>query len=146
MFHSEKGLTPLLAFTYDLLGLCVIMGVAGATMRRFQKTFQNRSSGGQDILVLALLGAILVTGFLVEGLRILLTAIPPSVALPSFIGYPLSLLLGLLPFRWEWVYPYGWYAHAILTGLVIISLPFSRMFHILLSPRVLFMNSVTRGK
>jgi cytochrome b subunit of formate dehydrogenase len=137
---------PPIAFTYDLLGLCVIIGIAGATMRRFQKTFQNRPSGGQDIIVLALLGAILVTGLLVEGLRILLTAIPPSVALPSFIGYPLSFLLGLFPFRWEWVYPYGWYVHAILTGLFIIYLPFSKMFHILVSPMVLLINSVTREK
>jgi hypothetical protein len=137
---------PPIAFTYDLLGVCVIIGVAGATMRRFQKTFQNRPSGGQDMIVLALLGAILVTGFLVEGLRILLTAIPPSVALPSFIGYPLSFLLGLFPFRWEWVYPYGWYVHAILTGLFIIYLPFSKMFHILVSPMVLLINSVTREK
>jgi cytochrome b subunit of formate dehydrogenase len=135
---------PPIAFTYDLLGLCVIIGIAGATMRRFQKTFQNRPSGGQDIIVLALLGAILVTGLLVEGLRILLTAIPPSVALPSFIGYPFSLLLGLFPFRWEWVYPYGWYVHAILTGLFIIYLPFSKMFHIFVSPMVLFINSVTK--
>jgi nitrate reductase gamma subunit len=115
-------------------------------MRRFQKQFQNRPSGGQDMIVLALLGAILITGFFVEGLRILLTAIPPAVALPSFIGYPLSLLLGLLPFRWEWVYPYSWYVHAILTGLFIIYLPFSKMFHILVSPMVLLINSVTREK
>jgi len=137
---------PPIAFTYDLLGLCVIMGIAGATMRRFQKTFQNRPSGGQDIIVLALLGAILVTGFLVEGLRILLTAIPSSAAHASFVGYPLSLFLDLIPFRWEWVYPYGWYVHAILTGMFIIYLPFSKMFHILVSPMVLFINSVTREK
>jgi hypothetical protein len=137
---------PPVAFTYDLLGLCVIIGVAGATMRRFQKTFQNRPSGGQDIIILALLGAILVTGFIVEGLRILLTGIPSSVALPSFIGYPLSLFLDLFPIRWEWVYPYGWYVHAILTGLFIIYLPFSKMFHILVSPMVLFINSVTSEK
>ena len=137
---------PPIAFIYDLLGLCVIIGIAGATMRRFQKKFQNRPSGGQDMIVLALLGAILITGFFVEALRILLTATPPAVALPSFIGYPLSLLLGLLPFRWEWVYPYGWYAHAILTGLFIIYLPFSKMFHILVSPMVLLINSVTREK
>jgi cytochrome b subunit of formate dehydrogenase/nitrate reductase gamma subunit len=137
---------PPIAFIYDLLGLCVIIGIAGATMRRFQKQFQNRPSGGQDMIVLALLGAILITGFFVEGLRILLTAIPPAVALPSFIGYPLSLLLGLLPFRWEWVYPYSWYVHAILTGLFIIYLPFSKMFHILVSPMVLLINSVTREK
>jgi hypothetical protein len=137
---------PPIAFTYDLLGLCVIIGVAGATMRRFQKTFQNRPSGGQDMIVLALLGAILVTGFIVEGLRILLTGIPSSVALPSFVGYPLSQFLGLIPIRWEWVYPYGWYVHAILTGLFIIYLPFSKMFHILVSPMVLFINSVTSEK
>ena len=137
---------PLIAFIYDLLGLCVIIGIAGATMRRFQKKFENRPSGGQDMIVLALLGAILITGFFVEGLRILLTAIPPAVALPSFIGYPLSFLSGLFPFRWEWVYPYGWYVHAVLTGLFVIYLPFSKMFHILVSPMVLLINSVAREK
>jgi cytochrome b subunit of formate dehydrogenase/nitrate reductase gamma subunit len=137
---------PPIAFTYDLLGLCVIIGIVGATVRRFQKKFQNRPSGRQDMIVLALLGAMLVTGFIVEGLRILLTGIPSSVALPSFVGYPLSLFLGLIPIRWECVYPYGWYVHAILTGLFIIYLPFSKMFHILVSPMVLFINSVTREK
>jgi cytochrome b subunit of formate dehydrogenase/nitrate reductase gamma subunit len=137
---------PPIAFTYDLLGLCVIIGIVGATVRRFQKKFQNRPSGRQDMIVLALLGAMLVTGFIVEGLRILLTGIPSSVALPSFVGYPLSLFLGLIPIRWEYVYPYGWYVHAILTGLFIIYLPFSKMFHILVSPMVLFINSVTREK
>jgi nitrate reductase gamma subunit len=137
---------PPIAFTYDLLGLCVIIGIYGATMRRFQKTFQNRPSAGQDMIVLALLGAILITGFIVEGMRILLTAIPPSIALPSFIGYPFSLFLGFIPFQWELIYPYGWYAHAILTGLFIIYLPFSKMFHILVSPMVLFINSVTKEK
>ena len=137
---------PPIAFTYDLLGVCVIIGIAGATMRRLQKTFQNRPSTGQDMIVLALLGAILVTGFIVEGLRIHLTATPPSVAFASFIGYPLSLFLGLFPIRWDWIYPYGWYVHAILTGLFIITLPFSKMFHILVSPIVLFMNSMTKEK
>jgi hypothetical protein len=98
------------------------------------------------MIVLALLGAILVTGFIVEGLRIHLTATPPSVAFASFIGYPLSLFLGLFPIRWDWIYPYGWYVHAILTGLFIITLPFSKMFHILVSPIVLFMNSMTKEK
>jgi nitrate reductase gamma subunit len=135
---------PPIAFTYDLLGLCVIIGVASATMRRFQKTNRARPSTGQDMIVLGLLGAILITGFIAEGLRILLTAIPSSMAIPSFIGYPISLLLNLFPIRWEYVYPYGWYVHAILTGLFMIYLPFSKMFHILISPMVLFINSVTK--
>jgi nitrate reductase gamma subunit len=137
---------PPIAFTYDLLGLCVIIGVAGATMRRFQKTYQARPSAGQDMIVLGLLGAILIVGVVVEGLRILLTATPSSVAVYSFIGYPLSLFLGLFPIRWEWVYPFGWYVHAFLTGLFIIYLPFSKMFHILVSPVVLLVQSVTKEK
>jgi cytochrome b subunit of formate dehydrogenase len=137
---------PPIAFTYDLLGLCVIMGIVGATMRQFQKKSVRRPTTGQDRIILALLGAILIVGFIVEGLRILLSEIPPTVALPSFIGYPLSLFLGLFPIRWEWIYPYAWYVHAILTGLFIIYLPFSKMFHILVSPVVLFMNSVAIEK
>jgi cytochrome b subunit of formate dehydrogenase/nitrate reductase gamma subunit len=137
---------PPIAFLYDFLGLCVIIGVAGATMRRLQKKFQNRPSTSQDMIALGLLGAILITGFMMEGMRILMTALPPSLALPSFIGYPLSLFFGILPVRWELVYPYGWYVHGILTGLFIIYLPFSKMFHILVSPMVLFINSVEKGK
>lgn len=152
-FPMSPGIEPLLdknyppiAFIYDLLGLCVIMGIGAATMRRLQKTFRDRPSAGQDVFVLALLGAILITGFIVEGLRIFLTAPPPSIALYSFIGYPISLFLGLFPIRWEWVYPYGWYVHAMLTGMFIIYLPFSKMFHILVSPIVLLIHSVAKEK
>jgi len=107
---------------------------------------QKAVTGGQDYVVLGLVGAVLLTGFLVEGMRILLTALPPSVALPSFIGYPISLLLGLFPVRWEVVYPYGWYIHAILTGALVAYLPFSKMFHILISPLTLLIKAAVGEK
>jgi hypothetical protein len=97
-------------------------------------------------VVLGLIGAILLTGFLVEGMRILLTGIPLSAALASFIGYPVSLLLGLFSVRWEVVYPYGWYVHAILTGALVAYLPFSKMFHILVSPLVLLIKAAEEEK
>jgi cytochrome b subunit of formate dehydrogenase len=137
---------PPVAFTYDLLGLCVIIGAASAMMRRFQKTSKNLLTTGEDVVILGLIGAIMIIGFMVEGMRIVISGIPTSVALYSFIGYPVSLFWGLFRIRWESVYPYGWYVHAILTGLFIIYLPFSKMFHILVSPMVLFINSVTKGK
>jgi len=79
-------------------------------------------------------------------MRILLTAIPLPVALASFLGYPISLLLGLFSIRWEVVYPYGWYIHAILTGALLAYLPFSKMFHILVSPLVLLIKAVEGEK
>jgi cytochrome b subunit of formate dehydrogenase/nitrate reductase gamma subunit len=137
---------PPTAFTYDFLGLCIIIGVSGAIMRRFQSKPQKALAIGQDFAVLGLIGAILLTGFLVEGMRILLTSLPLSAALPSFIGYPISHLLGLFSVRWEVVYPYGWYVHAILTGALVAYLPFSKMFHILVSPLVFMIKALTREK
>jgi cytochrome b subunit of formate dehydrogenase/nitrate reductase gamma subunit len=137
---------PFMAFTYDFLGLCIIIGIIGAIMRRLQDKPHKAITGGQDYVVLGLIGAILLTGFLVEGMRILLTAIPLPAALASFMGYPISLFLGLFSIRWEVVYPYGWYLHAILTGALIAYLPFSKMFHILVSPLVLLIKAAEGKK
>jgi nitrate reductase gamma subunit len=137
---------PFLAFTYDFLGLCIIIGIVGAIMRRIYRKPRKAVTTEQDYVVLGLIGAILLTGFLVEGMRILLTAVPLSAALASFIGYPISLLLGLFSIRWEAVYPYGWYIHAILTGALIAYLPFSKMFHILVSPLVLLIKAAGGDK
>jgi cytochrome b subunit of formate dehydrogenase len=134
------------AFTYDFLGLCIIIGVISAIMRRIHNQPRKTVTTGQDYVVLGLIGAILLTGFLVEGMRILLTAIPLSAALASFMGYPISLFLGLFPIRWEVVYPYGWYIHAILTGALLAYLPFSKMFHILVSPLVLLIKAAEGEK
>jgi hypothetical protein len=138
---------PFIAFTYDFLGLCIIIGTVGAIVRRVQGKAQKAVSGGQDYMVLGLVGAILLTGFLVEGMRVLLTALPLSAALPFFfIGYPISLLLGHFSVRWEVVYPYGWYVHAILTGALVAYLPFSKMFHILVSPLMLLIKAAVGEK
>ncbi len=137
---------PPIAFLYDFLGLCIIIGINGAIMRRLQKKSEKTLPAGQDSIALGLIGGILLTGFIIEGMRILLTAIPPSVALWSFLGYPLSLLLDLLPIQWEVVYPYGWYFHAIFTGMFIAYLPFSKLFHILVSPLVLIIKASTEER
>jgi len=137
---------PCLAFINDFLGLCIILGAMAAITRRLRGKSQKVVTGGQDYVVLGLIGAILLTGFWVEGMRILQTGIPLSKALPSFIGYPVSLLLGLFPIRWEVLYPYGWYVHAILTGALVAYLPFSKMFHILISPLVVLIKAAAEEK
>jgi nitrate reductase gamma subunit len=137
---------PLFAFIFDFLGLCIILGAMAAILRRLQGKTQKAVTGGQDYVVLGLIGAILLTGFWVEGMRILQTALPLAKALPSFIGYPISIFLSLFPVRWEVLYPYGWYAHAILTGALVAYLPFSKMFHMLISPLVVLVKAAVGEK
>lgn len=137
---------PLLAFIYDFLGLCILLGAMGAIIRRIRGKAQKAVTGGQDYVVLGLIGVILLTGFWVEGMRILQTSLPLEKVLPSFIGYPVSVFLTLFPIRWEVLYPYGWYVHAILTGALVAYLPFSKMFHILISPLVLLIKAAMGEK
>jgi nitrate reductase gamma subunit len=101
-------------------------------------------TSGQDVLVLAIIGGLLVTGLLLEGMRILETGIRVSVVLPSFLGYPISVLLDQFPVRWDLVYPYGWYVHAVLTAMLVAYLPFSKMFHILVTPLVVALKAVSK--
>jgi formate dehydrogenase gamma subunit len=135
---------PFIAFTYDLLGSCVMLGIAGATMRRARKGVQHTLTGSQDVVALVLMGVILITGFIVEGMRILVTMLPTALALPSFIGFPISRLLALFPLDWQALYPYGWYLHAMVTGMFVAYLPMSKMFHLVVSPLVLLINALDK--
>jgi nitrate reductase gamma subunit len=132
---------PFMAFTYDLLGLCVILGVVGAAMRRSRKESMKALTGGQDVFALVLIAAIFISGFLLEAMGMLMSP-PPQGAAYAFVGYPVSLLFALFPVHWESAFSYGWYVHFILTGMFVAYLPFSKMIHILVSPLVLWINSL----
>jgi nitrate reductase gamma subunit len=96
----------------------------------------------RDRLASGLLGAIVVVGFVLEGMRIALTGYPPGSAY-AFVGDALSRFFfraaGL-----EDIYGYVWYLHAGLTGAFVAYLPFSRMFHIVLAPVLLAVNAAER--
>lgn len=133
---------PVTAFLFDLTGLMVIAGAVLA----FIRGVLNRSEKvpglpGQDRLALGLIGGIVVIGFLLEGMRIAMTGSPPGASY-AFIGWALSAVFsdstGLTQ-----SYGYIWYTHAVLTGIFVAYIPFSRMLHIIMGPVVLAMNAVS---
>jgi nitrate reductase gamma subunit len=125
---------PVTAFVFDLSGLLVLVGVGAMVYRRLTSEKSRKSTGlpPADWPAHSLLGAIMIAGFALEGLRIAMTGYPPGSAY-AFVGDALSRLFygatGL-----EDLYGYIWYGHAVLTGLFVAYLPFSRMFHIILAP------------
>jgi len=136
--------TPAVALAYDLLALLVIVGAALALIRRYIKRDDQLISGGQDAVAIALLGSIFLVGFVVEGARIVVTDLHPGLAAFSFIGYPLSLLLDLVPLSWPAVYSWLWYVHVALVVGFIAYLPFSKFFHILISPLMVAVNTALK--
>ena len=130
---------PLTALVFDLTGLMVVLGVAGAMARRFLAR-APRPAGlpRPDWLALSLMAGIVLVGFILEAARIAMTGAPEGSGW-AFVGLALSHAFGQATAGA--VYGYLWYGHAILTGAFAAYLPFSRMFHILLAPIVLMINA-----
>ncbi|MDH4135194.1 MAG: respiratory nitrate reductase subunit gamma [Anaerolineae bacterium] len=137
---------PGVAFVYDLLGLLVILGALLAIYRRFVVRDKQLVTAGQDTLAIALLGLIFLLGFVLEGARIVTTDLHPSLAVYSFVGYFFSLLLRLIPVAWGAVYFWLWYVHVALVAGLIAYLPFSKFFHVLISPWIAAINSALKAR
>ena len=82
-----------------------------------------------------------MVGFIVEGARILTTGLEFGLAAFSFVGYLVSLVLGLVPVDWGVVYGWLWYIHAGLVAALVAYLPFSKFIHVLIGPIVAAFNS-----
>jgi len=131
---------PLTAFMFDLSGLIVILGVIGVLVRRQQSRLADSTIGlpAADWPAYALLGGILIGGFILEGMRMAMTDSPGGAAY-AFVGDAISRMLN--GFELTGIYGYVWYLHAILTGAFVIYLPFSRMFHMIIAPINLALNA-----
>jgi nitrate reductase gamma subunit len=132
---------PLTGLFFDLTGIMILLGVCLALGRGLAAD-RRRPYGmpPQDRIALGLIGAIVVIGFALEGIRIALTGAPEGSGW-AFVGYGISRLVAAMT-SLDSIYGYVWYGHAILTGAFIAYLPFSRLLHIIMAPLVLVMNAV----
>ena len=135
---------PLTAFLFDLSGMVIIVGIIGMIIGRVQKRSQLTLSGlpAADWPAYALLGGIMIAGFVLEGMRMAMTG-SPGGAPYGFVGDAVSRLLAA--FELTGIYGYVWYLHAVLTGAFMAYLPFSRMLHMVMAPVVLAMNAATKA-
>ncbi len=139
MLDKNNALT---AFLFDLTGLMILSGIIAALIRgRVQRSRQISGLPKQDRGALTLIGAIVLAGFSLEGMRIAMTGAPSSGA-SAFVGFGISRLF-TQPATVSNLYGYGWYLHAVLTGIFFVYLPFSRLLHVILSPLVLTLDAVT---
>jgi nitrate reductase gamma subunit len=137
---------PAVSLLYDGLGLLVIIGAVMAIVRRYVRKDEQLITGGQDTVAIALIGAIFLIGFVVEGARILVTGLRPGLAAFSFIGYVVSLALRLIPATWGVIYGWLWYIHAGLVAALVAYLPFSKFIHVLIGPIVAGINSALKAR
>ena len=118
----------------ESLGLALLAGVALAVGRRYLSRKPHTRTLFEDAAVLAVLGLLALSGFLVEAGRYLKEGTPASVGGYAFLGYPVSQALE--PLRWDWavVYDWLWWTHGLLALGLVAYLPYSKLFHMFASP------------
>jgi nitrate reductase gamma subunit len=126
---------------FDVTGLMVLAGICLMGLRAFRvKVLPDLPRS--DFKALGLLAALVLVGFAAEGIRIAMAGFPEGSRY-SFVG---SFVGGLLSGTsdLEEIYGYLWYLHAALTAAFIAYIPFSRLFHIIISPVTLAIAALKR--
>ena len=131
----------------EIFGLAVLLGIAMALFRRYVTKPEGLGYKGKpdntpdDVIVLLLIGAIIITGFFIEALRIHVTR--PSWEIWSFGGWTLAgAFCGLNPETAKLLHKITWWTHTFLSLGFIAYIPYSRLLHIITTPANLFFSSL----
>ena len=121
----------------DVFGLLVIVGVLMAAFRRLILKPINLNSRKDDFVILSSLFLILLTGFIIEGLRIGVTK--PAWASWSPVGLMFAKLFSGMGIEGMISLHAGlWWFHLVLALAFIAYMPYSKLFHIFTTPLNIF--------
>lgn len=116
----------------DLAGLAALIGVFGLIYRRVLVRPAGLTSITEDWILLVLVALILVSGFLVEGVRQAATADPWAVWSP--VGFAFSLMLSSFGVNLGVLHKFLWWLHLTLGMGLLAYLPFGKFRHVLFAP------------
>ncbi|HZU07639.1 MAG TPA: heterodisulfide reductase-related iron-sulfur binding cluster [Chloroflexota bacterium] len=130
----------------DVFGAIALVGLTGLAFRRYVWRPAHLDSSPEDAITLGLLAAILVTGYVVEGLRIGVTElfVDPALARWSPLGLltaQLLLALGVPLEAFPALHRLFWWGHALAAFAFLGYWGWSRMSHVLLAPAQAFLRA-----
>ena len=165
LYHADVWWVALLN---EVLGLTVMAGMLLVVYRRYIQRDPQLRTIPADGIVIGLLSLIAFSGFVAETFRLLAdytttmgvfapapTMLPPN-KLPlvlydvwgpqwAFVGYLSALVLGglrLSPSVWNIVRNVFFWLHFIVVAALLFYLPFSRFFHVIMSPIIVAYNTM----
>ncbi|MCX7816183.1 MAG: heterodisulfide reductase-related iron-sulfur binding cluster [Syntrophales bacterium] len=134
------------SFLMDLLGLAVLVGVIMAAWRRYITRPDRLGYRGvpdnkpDDAIALILIGGIIITGFILEALRISVTWQYTPWETWSFVGWNLAKVFhNMSPHDAKTLHKLMWWLHTFIALGFIAYIPYSRLLHIFTTPANYFM-------
>jgi heterodisulfide reductase subunit D len=122
---------PLFAIINDFAGLIALTGIIYYIYRRYIHKPPQLRNVWDDAVILILIFTSLISGFLLESLRFLSNG---NISIYSPVGYIISNLIDGFNIDYNTLYPYSWWFHATISLSIISYLPYSKLFHIFVSP------------
>ncbi|MCP4750624.1 MAG: 4Fe-4S dicluster domain-containing protein [Proteobacteria bacterium] len=131
LFHGP--LYVFLTVAAEAAGAFILIGVTMALWRRFVSKPETLDTTLADTWPLLLLSFIVVSGFLIEGLRI--TTIGDQWAFLTPVGNLAALLFrGISEQSGRTAHAWLWWLHAVSVFAWMAAIPYSKFFHLLTSP------------
>lgn len=130
---------PWFAFVNDAAGILLLTGLLLALHRRYVLKLPYLKTFLDDKILVMLLLISLVSGYIVEGLRLLSGGIESRA---SFVGTGLAGILSPLNLDWVNSHLYVWWFHALVSLAFFSYIPYSRAFHLLATPLTMMLNSL----
>jgi Fe-S oxidoreductase/nitrate reductase gamma subunit len=124
------------SFLMEVFGLCVLVGILLALFRRYVLKPERLGYKGKpdntadDAIALLLIAGIIITGFVIEALRIYVTN--PSWEVWSFAGWTLSHAFTGMDYNTAKIlHKISWWTHTFIALGFIAYIPYSRLLHII---------------
>ena len=148
-FKVFQGTTYIVvSFLADIGGILILIGLALAYFRRYiqKPAYLSSTKPNQELFMYLMLLALVIVGFLLEGIRIYGTGMPIGEKSWAPIGWGLALLFqsfNLDESTWANLYRFIWFFHMANTMVFVASIGYTKFFHIfslplnaLLTPRM----------
>ncbi len=124
-----------ISFFAEVCGIFLIIGSGIVLYRRFAIPFKRKENKLDDIGIPLALILIVLSGFIVEGMRI--ASVGEEYEGWSFVGFLISIMIrisNINEFQINSLHFMVWMFHLIISLLFIAVIPFSKLRHILASP------------
>ncbi len=150
-FKVFKGTTYIVvSFLADWGGIAVLFGLGLAYFRRYVKrpAYLSATKPNNEKFMYGMIAALVVIGFILEGIRIYVTGMDINEKMWSPFGYMLATLFssfGISESIWAATYKSLWLVHMINTMLFVVSLAYTKFFHIVALPVNALITPFRRG-
>lgn len=138
------------SLTADIGGVAILLGLAIAYWRRYMRkpAFLSATRPHQELFMYGMLAALVVVGYLLEGIRLIGTGMPQAEMTWSPIGWMVAGMItntGWDDATFATTYRVLWFLHMANTMWFIASIPYSKFFHILGIPFSAVLTPYRRG-